>query len=772
MNRFFLSCVLFLNFTITPYAQLPTVYNGVVRDANTQEGISFATIAVFDKSILVDGVSTNEIGEFMLKVTQPHTHFQVSFIGYESYNTAVVNIQNRRNIVIHLSPSTDNLEEVVIRAEKTTTQLKIDRKVVNLGPDLQQQGTTALEAFDQIAEIQTDLSTGSITLRGAGNVRLLVNGKPSPLNATELLEQLSASSIDNIEIITSPSAKNQANGLSGIININMKKNVDQGFNLILNTSVGTKRYRYGFDTNYNFSKVNIRLNVAESKRNMDSKQWIEQRYTNGSTRDIFAPHDFHGNIRKLTSGVDFFLNEKNVLSFQFDHTRDFHSFDNNTFYTNVTNEADYVYVRHSSHTHKTTDYNVNHRKKFSSDDHFLEIDYNLTINKNVLPARDFEAGVFLFEELQINRNHLHALAIDYALPTKVINLETGLSWNFRTLNSAKDFVIKGMDSENDIFNYDEHLLGIYGIAKFATGKVHWQTGLRYEYFGSSSNNTTNDQVVNLNFSNLFPSLHLSYKFRQQHTVATGYSRRISRPNFRHINPFQIGNQYFQWNANPELAPEFSDNIELNYQYDAQHFNASLSTFFRHRRDVIQWIDRINDSGVRNVSFENLGTRNAYGVEGNFQCNVAKWWQSQLSANFYFTKANQPDITWDRLNSATIIFKNTIRISKTISTDITYRHTPKNQDVFSYTAPRNRIDWAIRAKFIANKLVTSLRVVDVLDQNLRHRTTILPNIVQRETWRFQTQTFGWLLSMSYKIFQNNEKTRDRKKRNYSHDGSVD
>jgi len=757
---------------LSVFSQEVVIYEGTIKDVNTKKPIPFATIAMYKDTLLVDGTSTNDYGQFRLETKKDFTHFRVSFIGYKTDTILSSTIQDTQSIHLYLTVDDTQLEQVVVEAERTTSELKIDRKIINIGADLQQSGATALEAFEQISEIQTDLGTGTISLRGSGNARLLINGKPSPLNTTELLDQIQASSIKTVEIITAPSAKNQADGLSGIINIILKKNRNRGLNLALNSSLGTKRYQYGFDANYAISLVNIRLNASQGIRNMDSKQWIYQRYTNGNTRDFFAPHDFNGKVSRISSGIDVFINDKSEVSFQVDYTNDFHSFYNNTFYTNVTERRDFVYTRNSSHTHKTLVYNTNYRKRFKNEGHFLELDYNLNKNENNLPATDFEEGVFLFDELQRNKNDLHALALDYALPIKTLLIETGASWNYRKLKSFKDFEPNTGITTNDSFNYEEHLIGMYGVTKLKTGKLNWQLGARYEYFTSKSNTTVNRQVTDLKFSNLFPSIHLSYKPSNRNTFSVGYSKRISRPNFHHINPFQIGNQYFQWDANPNLKPEFADNFELKHQYDGDRFNTSLSTFYHYRSDVIQWIEQIDSNGVRTVSFDNVGQRNSYGIESNINYKIANYWNTQLSANYYYTKANQPNITWNNLYSSNIILKQTFKLAKNIRTDITYRHTPKNQNIYSITQPRNRIDWAIRAKFLNKKLTANLRVVDIFDNNLRQRIMVLPNITQNETWRFQSQTFGWLLTINYKLFQNKGKIRSRKQRDYEHGGATD
>lgn len=774
MIRFLLFILFILSCIATSFAQQTGSFKGIVLDGQTLEAIPFATVALFDNDLLVDGVSTNEMGRFEIATTTAFTHFEISFIGYKTATIALSVVDISDIIEVKLQSSNLELDEVVVEATQTTTTLKIDRKVINLGADLQQSGTTVLEAFDQISEIQTDLGVGTISLRGSGNVRILVNGKPSALNATELLDQIPAASVEKVEIITSPSAKNQADGLSGIINVILKKNRTRGLNLGLNASVGTKRHGYGLTTNYNLSTVNIRINASRERREMDSEQWINQQYSNGNTRDFYAPHDFRGKVDRLSTGLDFFFNDQNELSFEVDYTYDYHQFFNNTFYSNVTNRPDYTYVRNSSHTHKTISYNANYRRKFDAEGHFLELDYHLADNENILPASDFEANVFLFEEEQSNENIIQQLALDYTLPiTENTKLETGILWNDRQLESFDYFKPNGLLAENGLFTYHEEIFAAYAQTAFTIGKIDMQAGLRYENFTSNSDNTIDNNTTDLRFSNLFPSAHLSYRLYDSNTFNLGYSKRISRPNFHHINPFQMGNQYFQWEANPSLTPEFSDNIELNFQHTGTPFHWSVSSFYRNRTDVIQWLQDIDSDGVRIISFENIGRKQSYGIEADASYKLASFWNTQLSANYYGTNVDQEiDLTWYRLFSSSIIFKNTFTITKNISADLTYRHTPKNQSEFSFTDPRNRLDLAIRAKFLNNRLTANLRIIDVLDNNLRKNTLITPQVTQHEVWRFQSQTFGVLFNLNYKLFQNQGMTRNRKSRNYDHGGTTD
>ncbi|WP_106792699.1 outer membrane beta-barrel family protein [Aquimarina sp. Aq78] len=762
----------FIGFSIMSGQEIKML-KGTVKDQITQEIIPYATVAAYNnKGELVDGISTNDQGQFLLETDKIFTYFEVSFIGYQTTLVQFSEVGDPTNISIRLQSMASTLDEIVIEADRTTTQLKIDRKIIDIGADIQQSGTTALEAFDQITDIQTDLGTGNISLRGSDNVKLLINGKPSSLDAVELLEQIPSSSIKTVEIITSPSAKYQADGLSGVINVILKRNINRGFNLNLNSALGTKRYSYGIDGNYNLSFMNLRFNASQSGREMDSKQTINRSFINGDTQSIFTPHDFNGKIKRGVIGLDFFVDEHNEFSLGFDYTDDYHSFYNNSQYFDVTDRDDFTYTRNSAHSHFTSVFNANYRRGFNKEGHFLEIDYNLNNNKNEYPASDFEDDVFLFDQTIEEDNTIHAISLDYALPvSEKIQIETGASWNRSDTKNQQFFGPNNAVSTLNTFDYEEELLGIYGLTKFNIQKLDWQVGLRYEYFSSKSQNTLNSSTTDLHFSNLFPSIHVAYTFSEDNTLGLGYSKRISRPNLHHINPFQLGNPFFRFDGNPGLKPESSDNIELNYQNNKRKLSWSVATFYRYRKDVILWVNTIEDNNVQVISFQNIGINHSLGIEATAKYKFTKYWNTILTGNYYYTMTDQNNlVTWDELYSSNLQLKNTFKITKKVSTDITYRHTPKRQNAFNYIEPRHRVDWAVRAKFLNNKLTANLRVIDVLDDNLMKRNTRTTEFSQRTVWKFQSQTLGFLFSLKYTLFKNGDRARNRKEREYRHNHS--
>ncbi|XLS27633.1 TonB-dependent receptor domain-containing protein [Flavobacteriaceae bacterium M23B6Z8] len=757
-------------------AQKSIKLNGLILDKTQQVPLAYSTVTVFKDTLLVDGVIADEEGRFKLKVSDGFTHVTFSFVGYRTKQIDAKTLSGNE-LRVELESVASELDEVEVVGENSITTLKIDRRIINFGADIQQSGATALEAFDQIVEIQTDLGSGSISLRGNSNVSLLVNGKPTAMNATELLEQIPASTIDRVEIITAPSAKYQADGLTGIINVILKKNSSLGLNLSVNGGVGTKRYNYGMEMNYNISFFNLRLNASRNQRDMNSRQTLKRVFTDGSTQNIFTPNDYSGLTDTFLIGLDLFADAQNEFSLDFSYTDDFHALFNESQYTNVTGREDFLYLRDSEHEHYTSNFNANYRRKFGKEDHFLEFDYNLTLNNNQFPARDSEDGMFLFNDDYFNDNQLQNLAIDYTLPFGEQGVfESGVLFNRRDLNVERFFEPADANSFQDFFDYQEEVYSAYSLIRVPISeRVKFQGGLRYEYFESSAISTgeTLNSQIKQRFSNLFPSFSISYDIKDNSTINFAYSKRIARPSFRDLNPFQLGNPFFRFEGNPNLRPEFSDNLEFNYQGENFGVNWSGTLFYRYRTDVIQRIDRIEDNNIQISTFQNLGNNYSFGAEGTFKFKPLKKLQTIFSTNFYYTRILQDElVTYNELYSSNLQLRNIYKINKSYSFDVSYRHSPRRQQAFRFIRPRNRIDFGARARILDDRVVINFRVVDILNANLMKRITETPGFRQDEVWRFQSQTRGYLLNITYKLIDGKNKSRSRKKRNYRHGGTTD
>lgn len=763
--------IYFLFITALATAQTVTL-SGQVKAADREDYVPFATLATYHAGTIISGSIADEQGKFSFSTPSNFDSLQVSFIGYRTRILIRNELTKLTDLSISLSPNVNLLEEVTVTGQRTLTEQRIDRKVINLGADLQQAGASALEAMDQLTEIQIDLSTGNISLRGSGDVRLFVNGKPSGLSHSELLQQIPSSTIDYFEIITAPSASEQANGIAGILNVVLKKDALKGLNLKLNSGYGNYRYNYGFNGNYSHKWLNLRLNVNQEHQDRVSEQTLYRQYSDNRTENIFTPHVFKGKLTRLTAGIDLFPNDQNQFSIDWEYTNDFHSFSNDSEYTNVTGSEDFNLYRYSEHNHFINTLNANYRHQFNKESHTLEIDYNLNVIDNFFPANEARDGIFVLEEQYQYDNQLQFLGIDYQLPlSENTSFETGLAWNNRVLQSDYNFADTELTNIN-CFDYEEDVLAGYAQMRWVMNRFKVQAGLRYEHFRSASESTTAPMATQKQFNNLFPSLHLSYSLSENQQLNAGYSKRIARPNFNHLNPFQLGNPYFRFVGNPELAPELADNIELGYQYTGDRLSLSLSTFYRHRKSVILLQSTFNE-GFHVVSYTNGGINQSTGIEGNFSFALASVWDISLAANYYHTCIDESQlVTWDQVYSSSLQLKNTIHITSAFVIDLSFRHDPKRQQPFRFYQPRNRLDLAMRATLLDKKLSLNLRVIDLLNDNLQKRNTITPGGNQLETWRFATQTRGFLLSAAFTLFENTSLKRTRKKRDYQHGGAID
>ncbi len=744
-----------------------TLLKGIVIDDITQQYIPFATISVYNNIELIDGVSTDENGKFQLFAKDMFSHIDISYIGYNPLRLMLSDLTDPKNLVIALTIDTTMLEAIVVTGKRATTQLKIDRKVINLSADIQQSGGSALEAFSLLPEVQTDIVTGTISLRGNSNVRVLVNGKPSSLNAIELLQQIAAFSIDRVEIITSPSSRYNADGLSGIINVILKRDDYLGLNLGLNTSIGTRRHSFALNGNYNISFANFRLNASKFVRTETNSQSIHRQFANGYAENISTLYEFDGTVYKIISGLDFFIKDKHEFSFELDYSNDSHSYINNSSYYDIVGRDDYGYLRENTHLHYVTIFNANYRFKIDNDLHYLELDYNINSSNNSYPLSDFEEGILLFDQLLREDFTLQSIAIDYTVPIRDgLNIEAGISINSQLLDSRNSFTPVRDTTTSDHFTYDESLFGVYGLGKFSIGDANFQAGLRFEYFTSNSNGSRNSFVTSQKFSNLFPSIHVSYPIDDANTLSFGYAKRISRPDFHHINALQLASPLFVWEYNPNITPEVSDNIELNFQRYSQGFKLGVTGFYRYRNNAILWTS-ISENSIQVFRYENSGIFNSYGLETTIGGEVTPFWDTRLTANYYFTKINQSSsVTWDRIHSSSIQVKNTFEVCDRLTMDIAYLYSPKRQRAFDYIAPRSRLDLTFNGQLFNNRLSVNLRIVDVLDNNILNITNETGNLIQNTTWDIQSQTLNYLLSINCNIFEKKERSRRRKNRDYN------
>ncbi|WP_185152749.1 TonB-dependent receptor domain-containing protein [Fulvivirga aurantia] len=616
---------------------------GVVLDEQTGQPLEYATISLLKAadSTLVDGAITNAQGQFEIK-GKPGPHIlRLQFISYETKFIDNI-VFNRENRVVDagtltLSSDTETLDEVVVSANKSQMQLELDKRVFNVGEDLANIGANASEIMDNLPSVSVDVE-GNISLRGSSNVRILVNGKPSGLvgiSNADGLRQLQGDLIERIEVVTNPSARYDAEGSAGIINIILKKEREKGFNGAFTANAGYPD-NYGFSGNVNYRAgsfnlfgsygINYRENPGGGFTNRTS-------FGNDTTLYTFIDNDRlrSGTSHNFRIGTDFYINENNIITASgltrisdeeniteityFDRNENRQLF-SNTFRKDVELEDDDNY-----------EFQMSYRRIMKGEGHELTAEFQFRDNDEV-ESSAIDSANLLTDSDQIryqrsineqgDRNIL--MQVDYVYPiSKSKKFEAGYRGTLREISS--DYLVEQIDDQGDWmplgnfsnkFVYNEDVHAAYAIFENKMNKWGYQLGLRAEQTYITTFQRETDATNEKNYLNFFPSAFLSYKLDASRTLQASYSRRISRPRFWYLNPFfSFSDPRNIRTGNTDLDPEYTDSYEVGLLNNLNKSSIYVGAYYRYTTGVIDRI-KTSEDGINTISFpRNIGTENAY-----------------------------------------------------------------------------------------------------------------------------------------------------------------
>lgn len=751
-------------FTITLAQSAKFEIRGQVLDASSREVIPYATvIASTPEMIFVEGSATDDEGRFLLTLSEGNYVLKYSFIGYQSKEEKIT-VNSKQTVELLLESDLVTLETVVISEERTSVVQKIDRKVINVGKDLQSGGGDAVEVLNQLSDVQTGID-GGIELRGSGNINLLINGKPSPLEPQDVLQQIDASEIQQIELITTPSAKHRADGLTGIINIITKKKKEQGFSGTVSGSASSnQQYRTGLALANGMDKVNLRLNVNFADRMTDSEN-VRSRTSDILNYTQAGDNLFDAQVRSFNAGVDFFVNDKNELSFSGGYTDNSHDIINTT---QIQEDAiGYQFLSLNRHQHLSTEYNANFRRILSNKNHYFEADIHYTDNRNDLGA-EYQVGSNFRDDFLEYDSKVSNFALDY-----VQGLGNGLSMENGILYAIKDVsndqVINDYDNSTreNRFVFDEKNLGIYTLIKQEWSALKGQFGLRYEGFWSESQFENTEQEVNRTFHNLFPSAHITYVFTESSSVNFGYNRRISRPSLRQVNPFSNSfDRFYNRQGNPSLNPEYSNSFEVNFINTFEKWSFSPGLFYRYKTNIILpfYINDLTDNIIYQ-SYANDGNSHAYGTEIALSLFPFKFLKTNLNGNLYLETINtniDSNLGFLQLNNSNLTVKNLFKINKSLSLDITWIYRGASTRRYSEALYTQKFDTALQWKFLKGRGNLSFRLTDVFD-TYQSESILFGNGFEEYSFRKRESRIAYI-SFSYQFAKGViSNKRNRKKR---------
>lgn len=683
-----------------------------VKDASSGQPLPYvATLIQTPDSNYIDGTITNESGVFSLQLPAGVYTLSMNFIGYQKKDT-LLRLYNHLDLKLLMNREAQTLNTIEVIEERTAVEQKIDRKVIHVGKDLQSSGGDALEVLNQLAEVQTN-PDGGIELRGSGNVVILINGKPSPLAPQDLLQQIEAASIQQIELITAPSAKYQADGLSGMINIITQKNKKTGFHAALNTNVNSNpQYRSSLSFSHGSPHLNLSMQTAYANTRINSR--IERDRTSETFEyQQKSSNHFDGTVKTIMGGLDWFLNQKNEFSISAHFTDNSHLITNTA---QVTEDlSSYEFIARNQHAHLSAEYNMNYRRSFDRKGHYLEADFQLSDNQNDLGA-EFERPDQLNQQFLDYHTQISRWALDYALPFSgnQSSLEAGLLYTFKSVNNQQFLELE----KKERFEFEEKTLALYGLFKKNYKKLSLQLGLRVEDFSSQSTFQNRPKRLNQHFLNWFPSTHLTYKISEHLSTNFAYNRRTSRPGLWHVNPFaNASDPFFNREGNTSLQPEFSHNIEWNTSIQQNSWSVSPSLFFREKTNLIIPVYQEEANGQVIQSFDNLGESRSYGTELALSFSPADFLKISFNGNYYWEKIlseENIELGSRLLTRHNFTLRNQIKANKQLSLDLSWFYRGKGIYRYSQLLASGKIDLAIRWKVLKGKGSLNARFTDLFN----------------------------------------------------------
>jgi len=763
---------------------------GKVIDKETNAPLEYATVAFFSKkeNKIVDGCITDANGEFSIKVSKDIYNITIEYISYKKITISNKKIDSDINLgTISLEIDFESLGEVEIIAERTTVEIKLDKKIYNVGKDLTVRGGTVSDVLDNIPSVAVDVE-GNVSLRGNDNVRILINGKPSGLvglNSTEALRQLPADAIEKVEVITSPSARYESEGTAGILNIILRRSKLQGFNGAVTTNVGHPT-RAGISGNVNFrtGDVNFFNTTSYNYNNSIGHSYTYTQYKNTGNY-INEIRDWE-NIRKgLTTnlGLEWYINDSASLTTSLVYrdndneqnaTNVITQFDENKIFTGKNIRLDPEFG-----SGKTIQYSSNFTKNFKTSGHKLSFDFQYEESnedtKSLILNDDINTDIL---ETIDNQNSI-LLQGDYVLPIgENSQFELGYRGDFS--DKSTDYAVELLNLSTNQFEFDTNLSNVFNFkvdiqaiyTQFGSkiNKFSYLLGLRMENTRTTLDQPTSGYFKKKNLTGLFPTINFSYELSEKQSLTLGYSRRLQRPRGYQLNPFPSRTSLTNiFQGNPDLDPSYSGLFDLGYLNKFNKVTLSSSIYYQNEKNDSNWISfetgetvLVNNTEVPVIqrSPVNLATNNRYGFEFNINYAKTKKWRINTDFNLFknITKGDYNGVNYDAENlSWNIRISNKYTLPGNIDWQTNMNYRGPSKDAQNTREGMVSLNLAFSKDLFKEKASIALNISDLLNSQRFKGNIDTPTFYSTRDLQFRGgQTFN--LSFTYRFNQKKKSER--------------
>ena len=772
--------------------------SGRIMDAELNDPLPYVNIIIKDSANkIITGGITNDDGTFKIeKIPEGLVKVEISFIGYKTIFKEVNMGKNGYKINvgdIFLEEDVASLDEVTIVADVSTIQQKIDRKVITIGKDLQTAGATASEIMNNLPSVSVDQQTGSVSLRGNQNVRVMVDGKLSNIPAEQLLKQIPSTSIKSIELITNPSAKYNPEGMSGIINIILHKNTQIGFNGTINVGLAydiEPKFNSAIDANYRNGKFNVYSTYSNNiSKNYNFGEIIRVEQEIQQNFDILENSKSH--LFKI--GLDYYLNDKNTISI-FSNQNVFDG------WANVNSRIDYStdsslnesqFIR-GENENESQQYNLNYKHDFNDEGHNIELE----VDHNIYEGLGGTNNIFFnsqrsnfTEDTDTDRNRT-TVNLDYVNPlSDTTKLELGLQ--ARLFDNSIFYESDGRESNEageyipttTRFDYTRDIYSAYAIYGKTLDKWSYQVGLRAETVNVDSEAykkdlSSNEELI-IPFENdyieLYPSAFFTYSPSEKNSYQLSYSRRVDRPGIGQVNPLpEFSTPLISQFGNQELRPQFTNSIETNYTRQLEKGSITAGVFYRIIEDEIQQailIDR-EDPNRLILTHLNFDNTTAFGIELSSSYRPTEWWS--INASFDLYSQTQKSVAESFDENQNIVLStvevdnvamnlrafNNFKVSKSFSLSVFGMYRGKNKNIQFEMEDMLMVNLGMRYNFMEGRADFSLSYNDIFDTMFAQFNGQRP-FLQEGQFNWESQQISGRLS--YRFGGGKYKAKSRKRR---------
>ena len=776
--------------------------SGKIIEIETNLPLEYATITFFSKveNKMKGGGITDPDGNFSISIPQGTYDVSVEYFSFENITRLNVNFNQDTNLgTLKMNSNLQALDVVDIIAEKTTVEIKLDKKIYNVGRDLTVRGGSVSDVLDNVPSVSVDIE-GNVALRGNGNVRILINGKPSGLvglNSTDALRQLPADAIEKVEIITSPSARYDAEGTAGILNIILRRSKILGLNgaIIINSGYPNQLGASG-NINYRTGDINVFNNSGYSYRKSPGSSGVETEFFNTEYDEDGiliqdSPNTFRNEYRTFerirkgfnsNTGVEWYITPTTSLTTAFLASKSNNS--NESFNRAETLDLTGAVISESvrydpeTETDQTTQFSVNFDKQFhGNSEHRLTFDFQLENSSEDEGSIIYNDGIAAERVRTIEDQKRVLIQSDFTLP---INDKTRLEvgYNSRFSTNTTDYSLEFAEDDSFILDtnvsnvlvYKENVNAVYTqYGSKVKNKFSFLLGLRMEATNITISQLSSNEYSNSNYIGLFPTINLGYEFSENQNLTVGYNRRISRPRSRFLNPFpsrSSATNLFQ--GNPNISPSYSNGVDIGYLNTLEKITLNNSLYYNHATDVFTYISEdtgdevvINGESVPVIRRGpiNLAEDDRLGFEFTLTYRPSKKWNMNANFNLYRSaiKGNYKGLSYDSENLGWFVrLNNKYTLPRNIEWQTRLSYSGPTVDAINRREGIFSSNMAFSKDLFKEKASITLNINDLFNTQRRNLESNTPTFYSDGYYRWRVRSYS--LSFTYRFNQAKKRSK--------------